>query len=37
MLKYKLNVDVENTCVKALGGQEAIDIIKEDVRNHKYG
>ena len=34
MLKYKFNIDVENTCVKALSGQEAIEIIKEDVQNN---
>lgn len=31
MLKYKQNVDVENICVKARSGQEAIDIISKNI------
>ena len=36
MLQYQLHVDVFHTCVRALSGIEAIDIIKEDIKKNKY-
>ena len=36
MLQYKLNVDVLNTCVRALSGKQAIEIVKEDMKKNKY-
>ena len=32
ILQYKLKVNIGTTCVRALGGKEALQIIKEDVK-----
>ena len=32
ILEYKLKVNIDKTCVRALGGKEALQIIKEDVK-----
>ena len=36
ILRYKLKIDVDKVCVKATSGQQALDIIKEDMAKHKY-
>ena len=30
ILKYKFQIDVDNICIKALSGEEAIELIKKD-------
>ena len=36
ILKYKLKVNVEKSCVRATSGAEAIEIIKQDVMKNNY-
>ena len=36
ILKYRLNLDIKTTCVRANSGQQAFDIIKEDAEQNNY-
>ena len=36
ILKYKFQIDVDNICIKALSGEEAIELIKKDAQVNKY-